>query len=113
MADTELEMDIEPLTPAPVAESPKSSPTSAAKDNSKGSGSSGGGDKTSRTVTRVQPGFMTPEGAGARVSRSIGLPSLWNLSPFLILDYCDIEPGQGFPDHPHRGMATVTMVLDG
>lgn len=104
MAD-DLEMNIEPLTPAPAPDVPRPSTSTEA--------SAASGDKKSRSVIRVQPGFMTPEGAGARVSRSIGLPSLWNLSPFLILDYCDIEPGQGFPDHPHRGMATVTMVLDG
>lgn len=104
MAD-DLEMNIEPLTPAPGPAAPRPSEMTE--------GDTSSSDKKSRSVTRVQPGFMTPEGAGARVSRSIGLPSLWNLSPFLILDYCDIEPGQGFPDHPHRGMATVTMVLDG
>lgn len=111
MADQDLDMDIEPLTPAPAsAPAPAGAPADASKLASPPPASSEG---TSRTVSRVQAGFMTPEGAGARVSRSIGLPSLWNLSPFLILDYCDVAPGQGFPDHPHRGMATVTMVLDG
>lgn len=110
MSDTEL--DLEPLTIAAP------SLTEAAPDDStprapEGEGASSTCERNLRTVTRVQPGFITPEGAGARVSRTIGLPSLWNLSPFLILDYCDIEPGQGFPDHPHRGMATVTLVLDG
>lgn len=102
--DLDMDMAIEPLTPAPQEEPVTDTSATSAPNE---------GGKKSRSVTRVQPGFMTPEGAGARVSRSIGLPSLWNLSPFLILDYCDIEPGQGFPDHPHRGMATVTMVLDG
>lgn len=104
MAD-DTDLAIEPLAPAPAAP-PTSGPAPSAS-------TSGSGNQLSRTVTRVQPGFMTPEGAGARVSRTIGLPSLWNLSPFLILDYCDVAPGQGFPDHPHRGMATVTMVLEG
>lgn len=108
MSDDEL--TLEPLTdPAPTRNA-----------GERGAGGQGASDEAgidgarrSRTVARLQPGFITPEGAGARVSRTLGLPSLWNVSPFLILDYCDLEPGQGFPDHPHRGMATVTLVLDG
>jgi redox-sensitive bicupin YhaK (pirin superfamily) len=53
------------------------------------------------------------EGAGARVRRSIGTPSLRNLSPFLMLDHFTIRPGAGFPDHPHRGQETITYLLSG
>ncbi|KAL5511840.1 PRN1 [Sanghuangporus vaninii] len=53
------------------------------------------------------------EGAGARVRRSIGTPALKNLTPFLMLDHFHVSKGAGFPDHPHRGQATVTYMLEG
>jgi len=55
----------------------------------------------------------TPEGAGALVRRSIGSMSLRNLTPFLMLDHFHVSKGAGFPDHPHRGQATVTYMLEG
>lgn len=81
-----------------------------------------GGDANSsarrpRTVTKNMEAFETAEGVGARVKRSIGTPGLWNLSPFLILDHarlsCDDSKVAGFPDHAHRGMSTVSYVLEG
>ncbi len=56
--------------------------------------------------------------------------SLRNLTPFLMLDHFHVSKGavgveevwtcnradetlQGFPDHPHRGQATVTYMLEG
>jgi len=39
--------------------------------------------------------------------------TLRNLSPFLMLDHFHISQGAGFPDHPHRGQATVTYMLEG
>ncbi|KAL8802389.1 MAG: hypothetical protein Q9200_006599 [Gallowayella weberi] len=53
------------------------------------------------------------EGLGARVRRSIGTPSLRNLSPFIMLDHFTSTPGAGFPDHPHRGQETITYMLSG
>jgi hypothetical protein len=38
------------------------------------------------------------EVAGARVRRSIGVPSLRNFSPFLMLDHFSVPKGAGFPD---------------
>jgi redox-sensitive bicupin YhaK (pirin superfamily) len=26
---------------------------------------------------------------------------------------CSLTPGSGFPDHPHRGQATVTYMIEG
>ncbi|KLT44574.1 RmlC-like cupin [Cutaneotrichosporon oleaginosum] len=66
-----------------------------------------------RSAGKVVAAFDTAEGVGAKVLRSIGTPALWNLSPFLILDHARVGQGAGFPDHPHRGMATVTYVLEG
>lgn len=36
-----------------------------------------------------------------------------NLSPFLMLDHFHVTQGAGFPDHPHRGQATITYMLEG
>jgi redox-sensitive bicupin YhaK (pirin superfamily) len=66
-----------------------------------------------RTPAKVVYARETPEGVGATVRRSIGTPALRNLSPFLMLDHATIQPGAGFPDHPHRGQSTVTYVLSG
>jgi len=66
----------------------------------------------SRSVVRKVLAVETPEGVGARVRRSIGTPSLRNLSPFLMLDHFKAEQG-GFPDHPHRGQTTVTYMIEG
>ncbi|KAL1762206.1 RmlC-like cupin domain-containing protein [Schizophyllum commune] len=66
----------------------------------------------SRSVVKKVYAVETPEGEGALVRRSIGSMSLRNLSPFLMLDHFHISKG-GFPDHPHRGQATVTYMLQG
>ncbi|KXJ96460.1 RmlC-like cupin domain-containing protein [Microdochium bolleyi] len=68
---------------------------------------------TPRGIAQVLLAHEQAEGAGARVRRSIGTPQLRNLSPFLMLDHATVAPGAGFPDHPHRGMETVTFVLSG
>lgn len=53
------------------------------------------------------------EGVGARVKRFIGVRQLPNLDPFLMLDNFNVKLPAGFPDHPHRGMETVTYMLSG
>jgi quercetin 2,3-dioxygenase len=57
----------------------------------------------------------TPQGrAAGMVNRPLIAPGHWaDFDPFLLLmeDWMH-EPG-GFPDHPHRGIETVTLVLDG
>ncbi|KAF9053586.1 hypothetical protein BDZ89DRAFT_1088142 [Hymenopellis radicata] len=66
-----------------------------------------------RHVAKKVLAVETPEGAGALVRRSIGSMSLRNLTPFLMLDHFHVSQGAGFPDHPHRGQATVTYMLEG
>lgn len=53
------------------------------------------------------------EGVGARVRRSIGSTAMRTFDPFLMLDEFRIAPPAGFPDHPHRGFSTVTLMLSG
>ena len=71
----------------------------------------------SRRVARRVRGMPTSDGAGVRLTRVIGTPTLPDLDPFLMLDEFGSErPGDyiaGFPDHPHRGFETVTYMLDG
>ncbi|KAI5122940.1 hypothetical protein M0805_006822 [Coniferiporia weirii] len=67
----------------------------------------------SRSVASKVLAIEQAEGAGARVRRSIGSTNLRNLTPFLMLDHFHVSKGAGFPDHPHRGQATVTYMLEG
>ncbi|CCL99149.1 uncharacterized protein FIBRA_01164 [Fibroporia radiculosa] len=67
----------------------------------------------SRRVVKKVLAIETPEGEGALVRRSIGSQKLRNLTPFLMLDHFHVSKGAGFPDHPHRGQATVTYMMEG
>jgi len=69
--------------------------------------------QVSRVILNKVLAVETPEGVGALVRRSIGSINLRNLTPFLLLDHFHIKEGAGFPDHPHRGQATVTYMLEG
>jgi len=68
-------------------------------------------------IAKLVPGMETSDGAGVRLTRMIGTPQVDMIDPFLMLDRFDNEdPGAyigGFPDHPHRGFETVTIMLDG
>ncbi|MEN5275271.1 pirin family protein [Stenotrophomonas lactitubi] len=68
-------------------------------------------------VLRTIRGMPTSDGAGVRLTRVIGGPSLPDLDPFLLLDEFGTDRAEdyiaGFPEHPHRGFETVTYMLDG
>ncbi len=72
---------------------------------------------TQRRVMRALGGMATVDGAGVHLSRIIGQPALRNLDPFVLLDRIHSDDPdayvRGFPDHPHRGFETVTVMLDG
>src|SRR6185503_8892610 len=72
---------------------------------------------SSRKVERILAGMPTTDGAGVRLSRVIGQPALPNLDPFVMLDRFHSDDPRayiaGFPDHPHRGFETVTVMLAG
>ena len=70
-----------------------------------------------RAVERVLRAYATVEGAGVRLHRAFGYYELPQFDPFLMLD--DFRSGKpeeylaGFPRHPHRGIETVTYMLEG
>ena len=70
-----------------------------------------------REVLTVLPGVPTTDGAGVKLTRVIGQPGLRHLDPFILLDRLHSDdPGAylaGFPNHPHRGFETVSVMLDG
>jgi len=73
---------------------------------------------TPRKVKQIIKPQMVIEGAGVRLLRSFG-PSRDNLfDPFLLFDHFAFNdplegPPVGFPTHPHRGIETVTYMLEG
>ena len=65
----------------------------------------------------VQP-QMVAEGAGVRLLRSIAPHPSNEYDPFLLFDHFGFNhpregPLRGFPMHPHRGIETVTYMLEG
>lgn len=71
-----------------------------------------------RTVSRVIKPSVVIEGAGVRLRRSISPDRSNPFDPFLLFDHFAFNdpiegPLVGFPMHPHRGIETVTYMLEG
>lgn len=70
-----------------------------------------------RAILHRFRGTPTMEGAGVRLRRQFGNAEVPLLDPFLLLDnFGSTRPEEylkGFPWHPHRGMETVTYMLNG
>lgn len=70
-----------------------------------------------RSVSDVIEPIYVIEGAGVLLRRSMATQTLDYLDPFLLFDHFGSENPEdylaGFPMHPHRGIETVTYMLDG
>lgn len=67
-----------------------------------------------KKITKGEPGI---DGAGVRLVRVFGYEDTKDYDPFLMLDAFDSENSEdyvkGFPWHPHRGIETVTYLIEG
>ena len=70
-----------------------------------------------RAIKKIWKSQPTVEGAGVHLKRVFGFHDVPLLDPFLLMDDFRSENPEefraGFPWHPHRGIETITYVLDG
>ncbi|HEX3000811.1 MAG TPA: pirin family protein [Methanoregula sp.] len=70
-----------------------------------------------KTIAWQSVSHKTREGAGVWLHRAFGYSELPGFDPFLMLDDFRAERPEdylaGFPWHPHRGIETVTYMLEG
>ncbi len=70
-----------------------------------------------RAIHKIVTGVQAVDGAGVKLVRVIGRGDTKEFDPFLMLDAFDsVNPEdyiKGFPWHPHRGIETITYLIQG
>jgi redox-sensitive bicupin YhaK (pirin superfamily) len=70
-----------------------------------------------KPIHKIVTGSYQVDGAGVKLVRVIGYRDVKDFDPFLMLDAFDSENPddytKGFPWHPHRGIETVTYLVNG
>lgn len=70
-----------------------------------------------REINKVVAGRQAVDGAGVKLVRVFGNKDVKEFDPFLMLDAFDSEDPEdylkGFPWHPHRGIETITYLIQG
>lgn len=70
-----------------------------------------------RTIRKIITGREAVDGAGVKLVRVFGNDDTGDFDPFLLLDAFDSVDSKdyikGFPWHPHRGIETITYLVNG
>jgi quercetin 2,3-dioxygenase len=71
---------------------------------------------THKRIRQILPSHAASDGAGVKIRRIVG-QGQHDMDPFLLLDEIRSDQSEefvaGFPAHPHRGIETLTIMLDG